>query len=464
MTIIGNMISSITGSSGGYDWQENLNAASFRGIPFAVTSGLSTFGRQQAIHEYPFRDDVWVEDLGRSTRRIRITGFLVQDSLVYSAPDVITQRNNLIAACETMGSGLLIHPTLGELTVSIPSSGLLIKEHKDNGRVFEFSLMAIESGLKIYAITTVSETTLSVTQSYFSAVTTAAVKILATIKAEMRSVTQTVKIIKNTAKFWQNMINGVINEATNLSNLVDDTFGNKSYSRYSSGAAGGSVTAINNTSTVSNTLTPDEEDKIVDETMVQSVIDKNNVEHSLDDLVSETDIDKSIDKTQQVINAINDANLSEKDKIRLFETLCQSKYTAELSTVQLLLNLYYQVLFISAMVRSASSYTPNSYDEAMIILKRVVTLLDEVILSVADNGLDTLYGQLILLKRDFINVMVSKGANLSALMSVRNIMPVPSLYLANKLYQDSTRSLELTVSADPIHPAFMPTEFKALSE
>ncbi|ATW22312.1 hypothetical protein BJP44_04115 [Candidatus Williamhamiltonella defendens] len=52
-----------------------------------------------------------------------VKGFLVEDSVIYGGGAVIDQRSNLIAACETAGAGTLIHPTYGELTVSIPSGG-----------------------------------------------------------------------------------------------------------------------------------------------------------------------------------------------------------------------------------------------------------------------------------------------------------------------------------------------------
>ncbi|TMV39240.1 hypothetical protein FGG78_42700 [Thioclava sp. BHET1] len=39
----------------------------------------------------------------------------------------------------------------------------------------------------------------------------------------------------------------------------------------------------------------------------------------------------------------------------------------------------------------------------------------------------------------------------------------PSLTLAYRIYEDATRSDDLIRRVDPIHPAFMPVQFKALS-
>src|SRR5436305_959267 len=65
-------------------WIDSLQQASFRGIPFGVLSGAGRFGRRLALHEYPNRDKPWPEDMGRATRRIALTGFLISDSAVYA--------------------------------------------------------------------------------------------------------------------------------------------------------------------------------------------------------------------------------------------------------------------------------------------------------------------------------------------------------------------------------------------
>ncbi|EPH1720558.1 DNA circularization N-terminal domain-containing protein, partial [Klebsiella quasipneumoniae] len=153
MPIIQDAISSLMGADGSDYWQSKLRPSSFRGVPFAVIAEEGSHGRRQAVHEYPYRDTAWIEDMGRGVRRIVIRGFIIQDSQLYGGGDVISQRQALIAACEEKGSGTLIHPTLGEMTVSVPENGLRLSGSADSGRVFEFTLMVIESGVKVFAIT-----------------------------------------------------------------------------------------------------------------------------------------------------------------------------------------------------------------------------------------------------------------------------------------------------------------------
>jgi prophage DNA circulation protein len=45
-----------------------LQTASFRGVPFKVIAAQAKKGRRQAIHEYPYVDGGWPEDMGRALR------------------------------------------------------------------------------------------------------------------------------------------------------------------------------------------------------------------------------------------------------------------------------------------------------------------------------------------------------------------------------------------------------------
>ncbi|WP_413179877.1 DNA circularization N-terminal domain-containing protein [Escherichia coli] len=87
MGIITDAVSSALGlsSSGGWGWQSHIHQASFCGVPFGVIAGEGVYGRRVAVHEYPYRDTVWVEDLGAQRPEVHTARFLIQDSLVYSA-------------------------------------------------------------------------------------------------------------------------------------------------------------------------------------------------------------------------------------------------------------------------------------------------------------------------------------------------------------------------------------------
>jgi prophage DNA circulation protein len=116
-------------------WVDELRPASWRGLPFGVLDTGGKFGRAKAVHEYPFRDEVWVEDLGMASRRIGIRGFIVGD-------DVGDQLLAMIDAAEEEGPGELMHPMLGPLTVSLVDFEPTTRV--DLGRVVELVFSFIE--------------------------------------------------------------------------------------------------------------------------------------------------------------------------------------------------------------------------------------------------------------------------------------------------------------------------------
>ena len=114
-----------------------LQTASFRGVPFKVIAAQVKKGRRQAIHEYPFRDGGWAEDMGRALRTYSFSGYLIGDL----APAMQLLLDN---AVETAGPGLLIHPTIGAVKVALVSSGTAV--HRDKMRVIEVAFEFIEQG------------------------------------------------------------------------------------------------------------------------------------------------------------------------------------------------------------------------------------------------------------------------------------------------------------------------------
>ena len=50
-------------------WRDNLLSASFRGIPFKVLDTTTQVGRRNVLHQFPFKDVPYVEDLGKNWNR-----------------------------------------------------------------------------------------------------------------------------------------------------------------------------------------------------------------------------------------------------------------------------------------------------------------------------------------------------------------------------------------------------------
>lgn len=121
-------------------WQDQLQnggVATWRGVPFELESHTGRFGRRTVRHEYPQRNKPFIEDMGRRTREFTLKGFVQGD-------DYFGARDALIIAAEVEGSGTLVHPYLGTLTVTLDAFD--VTESTRDGRMARFSFSFIETG------------------------------------------------------------------------------------------------------------------------------------------------------------------------------------------------------------------------------------------------------------------------------------------------------------------------------
>ncbi|SMF94355.1 Mu-like prophage DNA circulation protein [Methylomagnum ishizawai] len=93
-------------------WRDQYQTGSFRGVGFGTRAAPLEGGRRVALHEYPFRDLPYPEDLGRKARRYSFEAVLI-------GADYFAARDALIAALEQRGPGLLVHPYFGRMQVQI---------------------------------------------------------------------------------------------------------------------------------------------------------------------------------------------------------------------------------------------------------------------------------------------------------------------------------------------------------
>lgn len=93
--------------------------ASYNGVFFECVTAGSEHGRRGVTGEFPFGEQTAFQDLGIKIRHYSIAGR-------FKGPESVVQMSALIAAVETPGPGVLIHPTRGQLKVSC--SSLKIKD------------------------------------------------------------------------------------------------------------------------------------------------------------------------------------------------------------------------------------------------------------------------------------------------------------------------------------------------
>lgn len=118
-------------------WKDRLRPASFRGVPFYVNDSEFDGGRRTVTHEYPKRDEPFVEDLGRSARTFALDAYVI-------GADYMTARDRLREALEKPGPGELVHPTMGQQRVSVVGN-FRVREPRSDGGMAWFTIPFCET-------------------------------------------------------------------------------------------------------------------------------------------------------------------------------------------------------------------------------------------------------------------------------------------------------------------------------
>ncbi len=126
------------------DWKDKYQQASFREVSFFVSRTQNTGGRRNVVHQFPEKDQGFIEDLGRSLRRFTIEGYILE-------ADYFNARNRLITALEAGGEGELIYPYFGALQVSLDTYE--VREATAHGRQALFSMSFREAGSSTFPVT-----------------------------------------------------------------------------------------------------------------------------------------------------------------------------------------------------------------------------------------------------------------------------------------------------------------------
>ena len=116
-----------------------LRKASYNGVNFEVSNSNFKFGRRVVVHEYPQQDVPYGEDLGKATRIITMSAFIV-------GADYASRSKKLIEALEkpVTEPGTLVHPWLGSLKVYLSEKPQITWNLAQ--RLVTFNLTFVEAG------------------------------------------------------------------------------------------------------------------------------------------------------------------------------------------------------------------------------------------------------------------------------------------------------------------------------
>lgn len=445
----------------GASFIDQLRPASFRGVPFGVLGSEAKFGRRLSVHEYPYRDKPWVEDLGRKTRPFSLTGFLVADSLVYGGGEVLAQRDAMAAAAEQSGSGILIHPTYGELTVSLETVSIV--ERWDTGRYFDLQFSFIESGDRVFP-SPETDTGAQLDAAADGLDDAAADDYDAGLIGFLEDGAAVIDAVVETVGFWYVVIRHAVSDATRVFNLVCRLSG--SYGRYYGGASRGVFNTVSYPVSTVSAL-------IAEGAAAVAVVDAAAVALSASFGAFRAGATARVSAAAHVlVSAMLACFTNPADAVRVIVGLCARAATrpvsatpmgASIAAAQAATNTLFRRTMVAALARACRQYQPASHDDAVSLMRRVVAVMDAEIVIAGDHGDDASFAALRRLRAAVIADLQARGASLSMIEEFTFASAMPSAALAWRLYGKSGREPGLVQQVDPIHPLFMPPIFKALA-
>jgi prophage DNA circulation protein len=379
-------------------WREKMGPATFRGVAFFVETAERSGGRRTVRHEYPFRDEPFLEDTGRKARTFPVEGYVV-------GAEYLDARDALLDALETEGPGELVHPYYG--TLRVIAADFRVQESRDRGGMARFSIEFAETPSEPAQPTAVPDAAAQVRTSAAAAREAVGVEFLATyspgvlldsVAGALRAVTskinqgsaalaqsgQQVAALKRQADLFEASIASLVTAPGDLLAEVLGLFDTLSPAP-EAGAAGA-----------------------------------------------------------RALLAVYHAELGERPPST---TATRAQEQANFDAVARLNQR-------AAAVRAAElvlERTFDTYEDALAVRNEIADLLDEQTETVEDSA----YAALVQLRADLVKAVPGEGSDLARLLTHTPVTTMPSLVLAHRLYGDVTREAEVIARNRVQHPGFV---------
>lgn len=455
-----------------------LRPASWKGVPFGVRGSRVTGGRKVAPHQYPYRDQQWPEDMGRKGRGLSFRGFLLDGGGQYGGKGSIeSQLAQMVQACESAGPGYLVHPLLGQQQMQLADFSA---DQEDAPGLVELSFTFLESG-KPLTPTIAADTQSQSTLSGFAAMAAAAQSWAIAVTEDVHTALGDAEIT-STLQSFTSIANTVATTATSLVSMVGMLPGE--YGRFVGqtvadaektatsveelagiGAAGREGVSSACAATLGAATDGDYASSALSQAATSAAAGSPQTTSTA--VLAPSDVVDVATGVQAIVQAVLAANPDSAAQVQACIALAAFPATSQPSTEQAAVNSDVSALCrrmaLAAAAQASAAYVPTSQQDAANLRDEIVTLIQDEMLIAGDAGDDTSYVALESLLSAVAADLAARGASLPQSVQVTFAGSLPSLVLAQRLYQDLSRSDELVQEANPISPLFMPQSFQALA-
>jgi prophage DNA circulation protein len=422
-------------------WRDNLVPATFRGVPFHWDTTSRRGGRRVAKFELPKKNRGYLEDLGRRLGEFPMTGYVLGENYM-------DLRAQLEEALDADGPGTLQHPYRGALTVICET--WLSNEVQKEGRMARFDMHFL-----LWAPRPAPRAVAD-TAGVVGTAATNAQGALATAFGNAFS-------LANAAAFVQQAANTIVAGLATATSALQAAVGAVN------GVLSGDLTALSGVA-------------------AQLGLDGGNVAAGVTSLAGDV---------FAVFNAASSAIANAEAAVALAISLVPSATTENssvgtpppsdptyglaafatygaslpavpvgtLDQVAMAANQAALVQMIqgSAVIAISQLYQASTFAssaDAGAARDQITGMIDTQMLAATDDNLVQAWTALY---AAVATDLTTRGKQLPSLVQFTTPAPMPSLWLANRLYQDADRAAEICARNGIIDPAFCPTTIEALS-
>ncbi|TCK39644.1 prophage DNA circulation protein [Paraburkholderia sp. BL8N3] len=444
------------------NWQGFLRSASYGGVPFAVEATRTGGGRRNAVHDYPYRDEVFVEDLGKLPRQFNLIGFLVEDSLIYGGGSVSGQRDRMFNVCERAGPQTLVHPTFGTIE-NVNCLNVEFMERKDLGRVVEVMFTFIQSGLRIYP-QAVDSTQNAVANAADALNSSSLVDFVRNTAAAIQKGAAVVQAAVSAAVGLYQLGVTAVHDVKRFLGAVSTLQGN--FGRLFGGGNSGYLGTNQKAPAGTTVATLIQKDAALRASVAETGTALQEAAASVGDTAS------FAAATQAFVKSVAVSASDPADAIRMLTSMASyapagitsvSAIGSAMEAMQTACGALFRRAVIAQLAQVVSTYQPASQQDSQSVSASVTALIDAEIEIAGDAGDDSSYSAMRVLRQKVVADLQARSAGVAPATTFSFNAALPALALANRIYRDPTRADGLVQQADAVHPAFLPISFSALA-
>lgn len=379
--------------------------ASFRNVAFSVLStDTGGLGRRAPVHEYPGRDEPYVEDLGAQSATYSFEAFVPW-----------SQRDALVAACRTAGSGPLVHPVFG--LREVVCTGCEVSESTQSAGISRFALSFVEAGKNLFP----GETPNSAAGTESKA--DAARPLLQGSFVSRFVAAHGPQWVTTLSVGWTGNVSRAIADAARL---------------VPGGLDGGERLAAFNLAKYALDFLP-----------ASLVADPTTLASDISDAIFG-------------LSTLSDdplATFRMLEQLSAFTLDAIDPSTPSRASAATRRDAYVRLVRSSAAVEASVAATQiplDSYDAAAQLRDRVIALMDPELAATGDAEQDDVLAALIAVQAETVRDLRTRAGELARVRALRLSYATPAVVLAYRLYGDATRDEEIVARNRLPHPLFVP--------